>query len=101
MRKKGWFKQQFLKASFAKSSQKTIIRQYGQCHDYGNTEGIGCTQNKLRHLRALRMKITIHRSVPIQNQSNKDPQCKRQYAQGIHGSAEAYIHGKTAQDFLY
>lgn len=52
-------------------------------------------------LSALRMKITIQRSVPTQNKSNKDPQCKRQYAQGIRGSAEAYIHGKTAQDFLY
>lgn len=46
--KECYLKQQFFEASFTESSQETIIRQCGQCYDYGDTEGFGCTQNKSR-----------------------------------------------------
>lgn len=48
LRKERWIEQQLVETSFAESAQETIIRQCGQCHDYGDTEGTGRTQNKSR-----------------------------------------------------
>ncbi len=37
--------QQLTQASFAEITQEAVIRERGQCHDYGNSKGFDGAQN--------------------------------------------------------